>query len=128
MNVKEFDTLMTNLNKVVKECNDIIKDFKSKESVLKWTVSEYQQKCERARKMQSETDHILHSDLYHIIGMGNLSVSQNAKFLKQVKVLGEARTKIKLLACQDIDIPEIPKTSEYKCTLLNKKMISEIKK
>lgn len=124
MNKKDYDLLIKNLDKVIVECQDIDAKFSSSEAVLKWTIKELQNNCNKARELQSKTDSILKNDCYHIIGMCNLSVSQSAKFVKKIKTLGELRSKIKVLASvQDINIPNVPKSAEYKCSLLNDKKL-----
>ena len=124
MNKKDYELLIKNLDKVISECQDIDTKFSSSEAVLKWTIKEYQNNCNKARELQSKTDIILKTDCYHIIGMGNLSVSQSTRFIKKIKTLGELRSKIKVLASvQDVMVPNIPKSSEYKCSLLNDKKL-----
>lgn len=124
MNKKDYDLLIKNLDKVIAECQDIDAKFSSSEAVLKWTIQELQNNCNKARELQSKTDIILKTDCYHIIGMGNLSVSQNTKFIKRIKILGELRSKIKVLASvQDVIVPSVPKSAEYKCSLLNDKKL-----
>lgn len=124
MNKKDYDLLIKNLDKVIADCQDIDAKFSSSEAVLKWTIKELQNNCKKARELQSKTDIILKTDCYHIIGMGNLSVSQNTKFIKRIKILGELRSKIKVLASvQDVIVPSVPTLAEYKCSLLNDKKL-----
>lgn len=124
MNKKDYELLMKNLDKIILECQDIDAKFSSSEAILKWTVKEYQNNCIKARELQSKTDIILKTDCYHIIGMGNLTVSQSTRFIKKIKILGEMRSKIKILAsAQGVMIPDVPKTAEYKCSLLNDKKL-----
>ena len=124
MNKKDYDLLIKNLDKVIEECKNINDKFSSSEAILKWTIKEYQNNYNKARELQSKTDVILKTDCYHIIGMGNLSVSQSTKFIKKIKTLGELRSKIKVLASvQDVMVPNVPKTAEYKCSLLNDKKL-----
>ena len=124
MNKKDYELLIKNLDKVISDCQDIDEKFSGSEAVLNWTVKEYQNNCNKARELQSKTDIILKTDCYHIIGMGNLSVSQSTRFIKKIKTLGELRSKIKVLASvQDVMVPNIPKSSEYKCSLLNDKKL-----
>jgi len=125
MNKKDYELIIKNLDKVIEECKIINDKFSSPEAVLKWTVKEYQNNCNKARELQSKTDVILKTDCYHIIGMGNLTISQSAMFIKRIKILGELRSKIKVLASvQDVMIPNVPSSAEYKCSLLdNKKLV-----
>lgn len=124
MNKKDYDLLIKNLDQVIADCYDIDTKFSSSEAVSRWTVKELQNNCKKARELQSRTDAILKTECYHIIGMGNLSVSQSTKFVKKIKTLGELRSKIKVLASiQDVNIPDVPKSAEYKCSLLNDKKL-----
>lgn len=124
MDKKDYELLIKNLNQVISDCEDINEKFSGPEAVLKWTVKEYQDNYLKARELQSKTDMILKTDLYHIIGMGNLSVSQTTTLVKKIKLLGQMRSKIKVLASiQDIVIPPAPSVSEYKCSLLNNKKL-----
>lgn len=124
MNKKDYELIIKNLDKVIEECKAINDKFSSSEAVLKWTIKEYRNNCNKARELQSKTDVILKTDCYHIIGMGNLTISQSAMFIKRIKILGELRSKIKVLASvQDVMIPNVPKTAEYKCSLLNDKKL-----
>lgn len=127
MKKNDFELIIKNLDAVIKECQNIDAKFSSSESVMKWTIKEYQNNYNIARKLQSKTDAILKQDCYHIIGMGNLTVSQTALFVKKIKTLGSLRSKIKVLASvQDIVVPNVPKSAEYKCSLLNdKKLVSK---
>lgn len=124
MNKKDYELIIKNLDKVIEECKTINDKFSSPEAILKWTIKEYQNNCIKARELQSKTDIILKTDCYHIIGMGNLTISQSTMFIKRIKILGELRSKIKVLASvQDIMVPNVPKTAEYKCSLLNDKKL-----
>ena len=80
------------------------------------TIGQATDLSERARDLQSKTDQFLKQDLYHIIGMGNLSASQSAALNKLVKGITEHRTVIKTLA----GIPTLPNKvsniSTYKAT------------
>lgn len=129
MKQTDYKLLISNLDKVILECETVTKGFDSQKSVLKWTVEEFLNRCAKAKELQSKTDQILHSDVYHIIGMGNLSVAQHAIFISKIKQLGDSRSKIKVLACQGgTTLPGVPEVSEYKCSLLNnKKLVKSVK-
>lgn len=124
MNKQDYETIIKNLDNIIKECEEIDEKFGSSDDVLNWTIKEYQDNCLKARDLQSRTDVILKTDCYHIIGMGNLTISQSSKFVKKIKTLGELRTKIKILASvEDFKVPSTPKSSTYKCSLLNDKKL-----
>ena len=88
------------------------------------TIGQAADLSERARDLQSKTDQFLKQDLYHVIGMGNLSASQMATTTKLVKDITEHRTLMKTLAA----LPTLPKkistSSEYKSKSLGVKLKS----
>jgi hypothetical protein len=78
------------------------------------TIGQAKNLAEQARDLQSKTDSFLQTELYHIIGMGNLSASQAATLSKLVKGITAHRSVVKVAA----GIPTLPKkvsaTSTYK--------------
>jgi hypothetical protein len=78
------------------------------------TIGQAKNLAEQARDLQSKTDSFLQTELYHIIGMGNLSASQAATLSKLVKGITVHRSVVKVAA----GIPTLPKkvsaTSTYK--------------
>jgi hypothetical protein len=78
------------------------------------TVGQVKDLTEKARDLQSKTDVFLKDELYHIIGMGNLSASQVATLNKLVKDITAHRSVVKIAA----GIPALPSklttTSKYK--------------
>ena len=61
-------------------------------------------------------DQIIQKDLYHIIGMGNLTVSQHNLFIKLIKEYLSFRSDMKTIAgpFSIENIPGLPSQSEYK--------------
>ena len=61
-------------------------------------------------------DAIISTDLYHIIGMGELTVTQTNTFLKLIKEYMSFRLDIKTIASNLTveNIPGLPSQSEYK--------------
>jgi hypothetical protein len=88
------------------------------------TIGQATDLSERARDLQSKTDQFLKQDLYHVIGMGNLSASQMATTTKLVKDLTEHRTLMKTLATLPAFPKKISTSSEYKSKSLGVKLKS----
>jgi hypothetical protein len=86
------------------------------------TIGQAKELTVKARDLQSKTDQFLKQDLYHIIGMGNLSASQSAALNKLVKDITAYRTVVKSLAA----LPTLPNgvanTSSYKATTFGLKL------
>jgi hypothetical protein len=86
------------------------------------TIGQAKELTVKARDLQSKTDQFLKQDLYHIIGMGNLSASQSAALNKLVKDITAYRTVVKTVAA----FPSLPnavhKISIYKSTTFGLKL------
>lgn len=88
------------------------------------TVGQVAELSERAKELQSKTDQFLKQDLYHVIGMGNLSASQMAITTKLVKDITEHRSLMKTLAALPVLPKKLSTSSEYKSKVLNVKLKS----
>jgi hypothetical protein len=86
------------------------------------TIGQAKELTVKARDLQSKTDQFLKQDLYHIIGMGNLSASQSAALNKLVKDITAYRTVVKSLAALPTLPNGIAKTSTYKATTFGLKL------
>lgn len=86
------------------------------------TIGQAKELTTKARDLQSKTDSFLHNDLYHIIGMGNLSASQAASLNKLVKGITEHRTVIKTLAALPTLPSGVANTSIYKASTFGLKL------
>lgn len=51
-----------------------------------------------ARELQGKMDRVMQSELCHLIGMGDLTVSQNIQLVNRIKLLGEYRPVVKTVA------------------------------
>lgn len=99
MEATVFNTIMKNLNDMTTKCQEIkavavggIKPL----GALK--VEEYNQIVTTAQQLHSKMDKIMQNEVYHIIGMGKMSMIQMSQFTSAVKKLGEYRTAIKSIA------------------------------
>ena len=72
----------------------------------KLTISELKDVLKEARELQSVTDKFLQTDLYHILGMGDLSASQASEIWKIVKDMTMYRSMLKAICGIALDIPE----------------------
>lgn len=91
MNISNFNTIIKNIDEL---CNqvDINRDNLLNNIFLSnINIDEIKKYIEDTSNLQSKIDQILHNELYHIIGMGNLSSNQLATFCKYVKRLGVAK-------------------------------------
>ena len=109
MKKEEFEIIITNLDEIITRCEEIATKASSK-ALRTFPLKEVEIITNNARELQKKQDKILNTELYHIIGMGELSPAQEMVFLKLIKKLGATRSYIKSLANYIIPpIPEIPK-------------------
>lgn len=106
MKAAEFETIKTSLAKYIKKTMEIVDacTVNGKIEFAHLTIGQLNDLSESARTLQSETDQFLKQDLYHIIGMGELSAAQSAILNKLVKDITSPRSIIKAVAA----LPKIP--------------------
>ena len=119
MNKDTFETLKTTLEKRIAVCNEKLGFILTTEDLKNLTLGEAQALKSWAKTEQGKMDKIIGVDLYHIIGMGELSAVQTNLFLKLIKEYMSFRSDIKTIAMNlTIDnIPGLPSESEYKLSL-----------
>lgn len=98
MKTQIFNTIQNKLNKIIKDKEDFILNIKKKPKISTWTIEELQNSLKEARRIQSECDKFLTADLYHILGMGKLTVTQTNKILKFTRDLSRDRSVLKAVS------------------------------
>lgn len=126
MEKKDFDLLLKNLDSLINRCVKLKEDL-GNTKLQDLSVTDYNKTVDRASSLQGEQDKVVTCDLYHIVGMGNLTVTQQATFISKIKEVLETRSLIKFVAGQPkIKVGKQDAKSEYVCTLLSgKKLISQ---
>lgn len=120
METVQFNSIKNTLTKYVEQSAELAKFCVIDNSITldHLTIGQAKGLIARARDLVSKTDSFFTADLYHIIGMGNLSASQSAILNKLVKEITEHRTVAKTLAALP-DLPnKITNTSTYKSKTL----------
>jgi len=125
MNANDFQLLIRSVNGILKLCNTICPVDISKVSTL--SISDYNKVIIKARSALGVQDRLVNVELYHIIGMGNLTASQMAAFLKKVKDVLATRNAVKYFSeLQPISVGVFNNKSEYATSLLGgKKLIKK---
>lgn len=91
MDTSNFNTIIKNIKKL---CNrvDVNRDsLLNNISLSNINIDDIKKYIEDCSNLQSKIDQILQSELYHIIGMGNLASNQLAIFCKYIKKLSVAK-------------------------------------
>lgn len=127
MNQQDFSLILKNLDTLIKKCVALKKEV-GVTKLQDMSVVDYNKIIDKASQLQSEQDKITSHELYHILGMGNLTVTQQATFISKIKEFLETRSIVKYVAGQPKVNVGTPKSkSEYVCATLlpNKKLVSQ---
>ena len=127
MKTADFKGIKTVLSKLINQSEELssICVVNNQINFDHLTIGQAKDLTVKARDLQSKTDQFLKQDLYHIIGMGNLSASQTAELSKLVKGITEHRSVIKAVAALPTLPSGITNTSTYKTSIISLKLKSE---
>lgn len=116
MRTSEFKGIKTILNKYISQSTSIAELCVVNDEITfdHLTIGQVKDLTEKARDLQSKTDMFLKDELYHIIGMGNLSASQTATLNKLVKDITVHRSVVKAVAGLPTLPTKISSVSKYK--------------
>ena len=126
MKNSDFQIIVKNLANQINQCESALSWYNlCSRDISKMVIEQINLTISSCQKAQGEMDKFVASDLYHLIGMADLSAAQTAKIIKLTKTLLEYRSDIKFFANQNkIQVPQ-KKTSNYKLSsgikLLNEK-------
>lgn len=118
MKTTEFKGIKTILTKYIKQSVELAGTCVVDNNINldHLTIGQAKELTVKARELQSKVDLFLTGELYHIIGMGNLSASQSATLNKLVKGITKHRTVVKALASLPTLPNKVSATSTYKST------------
>ena len=99
MDKEVFNKVIENLTGMIQNGKEIAGAFDNgRDGLRELRVKDYNRFCNQARALQGKMDKVFQNELYHLIGMGKLTVSQNATLIKLIKELGGYRTVVKTAA------------------------------
>ena len=120
MNKEAYSIIISELDRRLDICKlfDIVK---AGEDISNLTVAEIRRLRDIAKKELSEMTNMAMVDLYHIIGMGDLTVVQLSEFIKKVKKYLSYRAALKAFAQYEgsiDDLPQVPECTRYRIKVL----------
>lgn len=121
MEKEKFEKLINALNIRINKCHEYLDDIKTTEDLKNISIKralEVREFCIQEVDLQTKA---LMCDLYHIIGMGNLTVIQMNLFLKLIKEYSTFRPDLKALATKLeslSELPELPAKTKYRLQVL----------
>ena len=109
MNKEDFEIIQNKLQERIDLCKKYLGCLDEENDLNELSVRQVRDIkafCDSEIKIQTR---ILMVDLYHVIGMGNLSVSQTGAFLKAIKEYSDYRPIIKTVNKMALDFNNMPK-------------------
>lgn len=108
-----FNKIINDLDIRINQCSKF-DNLTSKESILNLSIKEFIDLQTFSRAEQGRMDKIV-CDLYHLIGMGNLTVRQNSTLCSRLKIYLKYRSDIKYLASVQVlnSALKFPQDSDY---------------
>lgn len=109
MEDEKFDIIINSLQNRVDLCSKYLDNIQSKQDLLNLTLSDVIELKKFCVAEKEKMTKIMMVDLYHIIGMGELTCPQTSKFISLIKQYSNYRADIKALAEGLDSIHELPK-------------------
>lgn len=119
MNKETFDKIEKTLKQHIVDCM-VLDGIKTTEDLKKWTIGSAQELQRFCRQEEAVMTKFVQNDLYHLIGMGELTPPQMMKLTFLTKDWLQYRSTIKALAMnfdKISQLPSIPVASAYKLKL-----------
>jgi hypothetical protein len=124
MKTTEFKGIKTILTKYIKQSAELAELCVVNDEITldHLTIGQAKELNVKAKDLLSKTDLFLTAELYHIIGMGNLSASQTATLNKLVKDITMHRSVVKAVAGLPTLPAKISSVSDYKSKIFGLKL------
>ena len=117
MDKSNYEILIRALDERIRTCSDNFDKIKTTEDISNLSISEAIRLRALARDEIDKMTTIAMVDLYHIIGMGNLTAVQLSEFIKKIKIYISYRPVIKSFAnsLSSLDnLPQIERNTMYR--------------
>lgn len=117
MNKETFDKIRVTLEEHIGACHSLLDNIKTTDDLKRLTIENAQVLQRFCRSEESYMDKLFQCDLYHIIGMGELTPPQMMKFTYLIRDYLKFRGAIKAIAMnfdKISSLPGLPVSSVYK--------------
>lgn len=109
MNSANYTAMISALDERINNCSTNFDSIKTTEDIGRLSISEAKRLRDIARDEIDRMTTIAMVDLYHIIGMGNLTAVQLSEFIKKIKIYIKYRPIIKSFATNLGSLDDLPK-------------------
>lgn len=116
MKQEQFEIIENNLRKRISQCEEKLDNILSAEDLYNLKIKDFIELQSFCREEQIDMTEILMVDLYHILGMGKLTLTQRNTFLSLVNKYATYRSDIKCIcSMKEIsDMIKLPSKSKFK--------------
>lgn len=116
MNEKDFNLICNKLKERIETCRSQFSEITPFTNLEDLSLKKIKEVISFSQKEYIDQSHILMVDLYHILGMGNLSVTQNSTLIKLIKEYSSYRPILNKLGKKEIDLNNLPDIKNYEKT------------
>lgn len=116
MKKEVFEIIKNNLETRLSLCKKYLDDVTTTEDLSNLTINQFKELKSFCKQEQIDMTEICMVDLYHVLGMGDLTVTQRNTFLKLFTEYTSYRSDLKAISMMDsIDnLPNLPSRSKYR--------------
>jgi len=116
MQKEQFEIIENNLKKRISQCEEKLDHILTADALTNITIKEFMELQTFCREEQIDMTEILMVDLYHVLGMGKLTLQQRNTFLSLINKYATYRSDMKCICTMKeiSDINKLPSISKFK--------------
>ena len=116
MKQEQFEIIENNLKKRISQCEEKMDHILTTDDLTNITIKEFLELQSFCKQEQIDMTEILMVDLYHVLGMGKLTMTQRNIFLSLIHKYATYRSDMKCIcSMKEIsDLPKLPSKSRFK--------------
>lgn len=116
MEKQTFEIIENNLKKRISQCEEKMDHILTTDDLTNITIKEFLELQSFCKQEQIDMTEILMVDLYHVLGMGKLTMTQRNTFLSLIHKYATYRSDMKCIcSMKEIsDLPKLPSKSRFK--------------
>ena len=116
MQKEQFEIIENNLRKRISQCEEKLDHILTADDLTNITIKEFMELQTFCREEQIDMTEILMVDLYHVLGMGKLTLQQRNTFLSLINKYATYRSDMKCICTMKeiSDINKLPSISKFK--------------
>lgn len=116
MEKQTFEIIENNLKKRISQCEEKMDHILTTDDLTNITIKEFLELQSFCKQEQIDMTEILMVDLYHVLGMGKLTLQQRNTFLSLINKYATYRSDMKCIcSMKEIsDLPKLPSKSKFR--------------